>query len=200
MQAIKFVRFIAIFTLLAASGSASSTFAGDATMMTLPPQTKPTHDGSRDFDFLYGKWSMRNWRLLKRLANAPESAEYDSTAECHPLPGGIGNQDVYYTDYWPGFVGLTFRIYDRESRLWTIYWIDNRNNYHGKLEAPVVGSFDNGVGIFEGPDEFDGKPIVVRYTWTIIDHDHAHFEQAFSPDGGRTWEMNFKNDLTRVAG
>lgn len=198
-------RAIALAALTATGGACAAPGAGELKAMgateTLPP--KPAQDTSRDashdFDFEHGRWNMQNRRLAKRLAGSREWIEYPSTSECHPLPGGIGNQDVYRTDYWPNFVGLTIRIYDPKSRQWSIYWIDNRNDYHGKLEAPVFGGFTGNIGIFEGPDEWDGKPVLVRYTWTFIDHDHAHFEQAFSPDGGQFWETNFMNDLTRVA-
>ncbi len=201
MQAHKFIRLISTLLLAVAIGHTQAASAGENTLNEkLPPATQPDHNGAHDFDYLHGKWTMHNRRLLKRMANSHEWVEYASSAECQPMAGGIGNQDVYRTEYWPNFVGLTFCIYDPKSRLWSLYWIDNRNDYHGKLEAPVVGSFHGNVGIFEGPDEHNGKPVIVRYTWTVVDQNHAHWEQAFSADGGNTWETNMTNDSTRVPG
>lgn len=207
MQPFKFIEYLSILLLVGLLGASVSARAADVTALTteiLPakPPTDASRDASHDFDFLYGKWTMHNRKLIKRLAGSHTWEEYPSTDECQPLPGGIGNEDFFRTDDWPrsgpGFVGVTIRIYDPETKLWSIYWIDNRNNPHGKLEAPVIGSFNKNIGIFEGPDTFGGKPILVRYTWTLIDHDHAHFEQAFSIDGGKTWETNFMNDLARA--
>jgi hypothetical protein len=206
VQVTKFIiSIVPVLMLTAVSGLALGVEGAVATADNtfnekLPPAMPPDHDGSHDFDYLHGKWTMQNRRLLKRMANSHDWAEYASTAECQAMPGGIGNQDVYRTEYWPNFVGMTFRIYDPKSRLWSLYWIDNRNDYHGKLEAPVVGSFHGNVGIFEGPDEQNGKPVIVRYTWTVVDGNHAHWEQAFSADGGNTWETNMTNDSTRVPG
>lgn len=164
--------------------------------LSTKPAHESLHDGSHDFDFLHGKWTMDNRRLVKRLAASQEWVKFASTNECRSLPGGIGNEDIYRTDYWPDFAGMSFRFYDTASKKWSIYWIDNRN-YHGLLDAPVIGSFDNGIGIFEGRDTFNGKPIVVRFIWTVIDHDHARWEQAFSPDDGETWETNWIMEFTR---
>ena len=154
-------------------------------------------DQSHAFDFLYGKWTMHNRRLVQRLADSHEWVEFPSTVDCRPLPNGMGNEDVYRTEYWPNFVGLTFRFYNPDNKQWSLYWIDNRN-MPGVLQVPVVGSFTDGVGIFEGPDEFNGQPILVRYTWVVLDAEHARWEQAFSPDAGKNWETNWSMDFTRV--
>jgi hypothetical protein len=156
-------------------------------------------DGSRDFDFEMGKWKMHNRRLAKKFAGSHDWVEFDSYSEGSFLPGGMGNQDVYRTDFFkPDFVGLTYRLYDPRTGLWSIYWVDNLS-MQGTFLPPVVGKFEGNVGVFEGPDTYDGKPIVVRYTWTVNPKGSpitAHFEQAFSADGGKTWESNFVNDLT----
>ena len=160
-------------------------------------------DGSHDFDFLKGTWLMHNRRLKQRLAGSHEWAEFDSTDENRPLPGGLGNEDVFRTDFFKkGFVGLTVRIYDPATGLWSLYWSDNIS--YGSLNPPQVGKFDGNVGIFDCHDTFNGKPVIIRYTWTVLDKDVkdgkvvAHFEQSFSPDDGKTWEVNFANDLIRT--
>jgi len=155
------------------------------------------HDPSHDFDFLYGKWTMHNRRLLKRLAGSRDWVEFDATSDCHPLPGGLGNEDVYRTDYWPNFVGLSLRIFNPKTRQWSISWVDNHNT-PGVLQPPQIGTFSNDVGIFDAADMFNGKPVVVRFIWKKFDNDHARWEQAFSPDNGKTWETNWIMDLTRI--
>ena len=67
----------------------------------------------------------------------------------------------------------------------------------GALTAPVVGKFQNGVGVFEANDDYKGQAIRVRYTWSHITANNARWEQAFSPDGGTTWEVNWVMQFTR---
>jgi len=155
-------------------------------------------DGSHDFDFEMGKWKMHNRRLLHPLTGSTTWVEFDSYSVGTQLPGGIGNQDVNRNDYFKkGFVGLTYRLYDPRTGLWSIYWVDNLS-MQGAFVDPVVGKFTGNTGVFEGPFTFNGKPALGRYTWTVSPKGSAitaHFEQAFSGDGGKTWEPNFVNDL-----
>jgi len=152
-------------------------------------------DASHDFDFLPGRWRVRNERLVKRLQGCTEWETFEATSEAWALPGGLGNMDVYRTSHWPRFVGMSLRLYDPHSRQWSIYWASNQT---GTLDPPVVGSIASGVGVFEGRDALDGRPIVVRFTWSDITETGARWEQAFSPDEGRTWEKNWVMVLTRM--
>ena len=154
-------------------------------------------DGQHDFDFIYGKWRMPNHRLVKRLAGSHEWQDFISCDEGMPLAGGIGNIDILRTSYWKDFVGITVRTYDPQTGLWRLYWVDNRLS-HGEIQPPVVGIFNGNVGVFEGKDTFNGKPILVRFTWTKEPKGSAvvaNWEQAFSTDDGKTWETNWKNQL-----
>jgi hypothetical protein len=91
---------------------------------------------------------------------------------------------------------MSLRLYNPRTRTWSIYWTSNRID---GLEPPVVGSFDDtGVGVFEGRQELDGRPILVRFTWSNITRDGARWEQAFSPDDGKTWETNWVMTMTRA--
>ena len=156
-------------------------------------------DGSHDFDFIYGKWRMPNHRLKKRLAGSHDWADFVRCDEGRPLPGGIGNTDYWRANYWKDFVGVTFRTYDSKTGLWRIYWVDNKFS-GGVIQPPVVGKFDNNVGIFEGSDTSDGVPVIVRYTWTVNPKGSqvvAKWNQAFSADQGRTWETNWYNEFIR---
>lgn len=161
------------------------------------PAVAKVRDGSHDFDFLYGKWRMPNHRLVKRLAGAHEWADFVTCDEANPLPGGLGDMDVFHANYWPDFVGITVRTYDPRTGLWRLYWVDNRFA-HGAMEPPVVGKFNGNVGVFEGNDTYDGKPIVARFIWTLNPKGSAvvaRWQQAFSTDGGKTWEVNWRNEI-----
>jgi hypothetical protein len=150
--------------------------------------------GVRDFDFLMGRWRIRNRRLRGRLAGSDEWDEFESRAAARPLPAGFGNEDVYCTDFDGGFVGMSFRFYDPGTNRWSIYWADSRRP--GLLDAPVLGSFDGGIGVFEGEDTLDGRAILVRFTWSGTTTATPRWEQAFSDDGGQTWETNWVMDFT----
>jgi hypothetical protein len=93
-------------------------------------------------------------------------------------------------------VGLSLRLYDPRARAWSIYWASSRT---GTLDPPVVGAFSDGIGVFEGADEWEGRPIVVRFVWSGITDTTARWEQAFSPDAGRTWETNWIMTMTRLS-
>lgn len=162
-----------------------------------PPLAAGVRDGSHDFDFEYGKWTMPNHRLVERLAGSHEWADFTSCDEGEPVPGDIGDEDVFRTSYWPDFVGMTLRTYDPQTGLWRLYWFDNRFS-NGVMEPPVVGRFHGNVGVFDGNDTFNGKPVVVRFVWTVNPKGSkvvAKWHQAFSPDGGKTWETNWENEL-----
>ena len=153
-------------------------------------------DGSYDFDFQTGRWRIKNVRLVKRLEGCTEWETFEATQSARPLPSGVGNVDDFRTDYWPDFVGMSLRLYDRTTRQWSIYWA---STHTVGFEPPVVGQFDdNGVGIFEGRQDLDGKPIVVRFTWSNVTETSARWEQEFSPDDGKTWEKNWIMEMTRI--
>jgi hypothetical protein len=162
-------------------------------MTPLAPETS----SARDFDFWMGTWHVRGRRLRKRLAGCTDWEPIEATSVAWPLLDGLGNVDEFRTDFGGGFVGMSLRIFDPASRRWSIYWADSR--FPGPLEQPVVGAFEGNVGFFECDDTFEGRPIRVRYTWSRVDTGAPRWEQAFSEDGGETWETNWINDFTRAA-
>ena len=191
----------ALFTVIAIPAAANPN--GVPTMNDSAPATTATmHDsvpqttGLHDFDFFMGRWNVHGRRLRERLKGSHEWIELEVTAVARPLLSGFGNEDEFHTDFWPGFVGMSFRFFDPRTKQWSIYWSDN---VRGGMEPPVVGSFSGDVGIFEGPDTFEGRPILVRYTWSRVTTPSPRWEQAFSEDGGKTWETNWVNDFTRPA-
>lgn len=149
-------------------------------------------DGRHDFDFWMGTWRIHNRRLRERLSGSTEWDVFEARGQTWPILNGLGNRDEFRTGFWPDFVGMTFRFFDPATRRWSIYWADSRR---GVLEPPVVGSFEGDTGTFYGDDVFQGRPIRVRFVWTRAPQ--VRWEQAFSTDGGRTWETNWTMDMTR---
>ena len=152
--------------------------------------------GARDFDFLPGRWRVRNRYLRGRLQGSSDWVEFEATSVARPLPDGLGNEDEFRTDHDGGFIGMSFRFFDPETQLWSIYWADSRRP--GALDPPVVGSFSGDVGIFEGTHRLEGRPIRVRFVWSGVTTPTPRWEQAFSDDGGETWETNWIMDFTRI--
>ena len=148
-----------------------------------------------DFDFFMGSWTVRNRYLGERLRGSEDWQEFEATSEARPLPGVLGNEDEFRTEALGGFVGMSFRFFDPEAERWSIYWADSRRP--GVLDPPVFGAFANGSGVFEGTDVLAGKPILVRFTWTNLDTGAPRWEQAFSGDGGESWELNWVMEFAR---
>jgi hypothetical protein len=90
---------------------------------------------------------------------------------------------------------LTVRLYDKAHDQWSIYWA---NATKGAFSLPpTVGRWTNGRGEFYDHEEIGGRWVLVRYVWSDVTPTSAHFEQAFSIDGGKTWEANWISDITR---
>jgi hypothetical protein len=157
---------------------------------------EPPHDGLHDFDFLYGHWKLTVRRLKNPLRGSHEWYDMTGTSWVRPIFGGKGNLDDFEADGPTGHVSaLTIRSYSPEAHQWSIYWLNSKS---GKIDVPTVGEFKNGRGEFYDQEVFDGRSILVRYIWSNITPKTAHFEQAFSPDGGKSWEVNWISDVTRV--
>jgi hypothetical protein len=111
--------------------------------------------------------------------------------------GGLGNVDDNILNIPTGAYGAVgVRRFDPKLNRWSIWWLDAR---YPSIEPPVHGGFKDGVGTFTGEDVFEGKPIVVCFMWSKITPTTAHWSQAFSPDGGQTWEVNWNMDFERVS-
>jgi hypothetical protein len=152
-------------------------------------------DGARDFDFLMGEWKIHNRRLRERLKGLTEWSEFESTCIARALPGGLGNEDELHIDDGEGYVGMSFRFFNPATKQWSIYWADNRRRV---LDPPVVGSFTGELGTFHGTDTFEGRPILFRFVWSRITTSTPRWEQAFSDDGGKTWETNWVMEFARA--
>jgi hypothetical protein len=157
--------------------------------------TASSTSSATDFDFLVGKWNMHNRHLNKRLENCQDWTEFDSTSTNSKMLANTADMDVYSTTQFPGldgklFEGLTLRLFDPKTRLWSLYWIASNT---GTIDPPQVGSFESGVGHFFAKDTFKGKPVIVVFRWDARNKERPLWGQAFSADNGKTWEWNFFN-------
>lgn len=162
----------------------------------MPPQGA-RRSGPGDFDFFIGSWRVAHRRLKRRLAGCDEWLEFGGTTVTQKILGGNGNFDDNFLDLPDGsYRAVTFRTYDMEKRRWSIWWLDGR--YPESLDVPVVGGFENGVGMFYADDQFEGRAIRVRFCWTLPKKDMPRWEQAFSEDAGKSWETNWIMSFTRA--
>jgi hypothetical protein len=155
------------------------------------------HDGQHDFDFLVGHWKFHLKRLNKRLVGNNEWTDYDGTSSCQKVLDGraeVEEMKVESADK-KRIEGLALRFYNPAAHQWSIYWA---NGADGVMEQnPMVGQFTNGRGEFYNQQTFEGRAIFARFTWTNTNTDRPHFEQAFSTDGGKTWETNWITEQTK---
>lgn len=154
-------------------------------------------DGQHDFDFEFGTWKTHVSRLAHPLTGSKTWTEYDGTTVVHKVWGGQANLVELDMKNASSHVQLmSLRLYNPATHQWGLYVASSRG---GTMGVPTVGSFADGRGVFYDKETWDGKPIVVRFVVTPRSADAVHFEQAFSADDGKTWEMNWIADDTRVA-
>lgn len=153
------------------------------------------NDHRHDWDWLVGSWTVRHRRLKARLAGSTEWDVFAGTSVLWLTLGGEGTVDDNVLELPSGtYRAVGIRAFDATTGQWSIWWLDARTP---TIEAPVRGGFKDGVGTFEADDTLNGRPIVVRFRWSDITPTSAHWEQAFSPDGGATWETNWTMEFTR---
>jgi len=155
-------------------------------------------DGSHDFDFLIGDWKAHVRRLPDRLNQSDVWIEYDGISNHKKLLDSNANFeefDVTSADKRLHIKAQTLRLYNPTSRQWSIYLVDLDQ---GTLALPpVVGGFSGNRGEFFDQEEYKGRAILVRYVWLNLSPKSARMEQSFSPDGGKTWEVNWICELSR---
>lgn len=150
-----------------------------------------------DFDFVLGDWSVRHRRLKQRLAGCTEWVEFDGEMSTRPILGGFGNLEDNLLRFPEGeFRAIALRAFDPSTSQWRIWWLDGR--FPDRIDVPVAGRFEDGVGTFYANDSFEGRPITVRFLWSRRDADTLRWEQAFSPDDGASWETNWTMDFHRA--
>lgn len=158
------------------------------------------HDGQHDFDFLMGSWKFHLRKLVNPLTGSTTWQEFEGRAYAQPILGGKANVDQVTVDGPNGHIeGLTVRMYNPKSRQWSLYWGSIRDGNLGQPAVATVGSFRNGRGEFYDQEPINGRVILVRYEWFDITPSSARFEQSFSADGGKTWEVNWITSQTRIS-
>ena len=148
--------------------------------------------GAHDFDFLHGRWKVSHRRLRERLVGSQDWVSLTATADVWPVLRGVGNVDRLIFDTLDR-EGITLRLFDLHTHVWTIHWADSTT---GRLDPPLTGRFESGIGTFYGDDTHAGRPVRVRFIWRA-DASNPQWEQAFSEDRGATWETNWVMDFTR---
>jgi len=155
-------------------------------------------DGRADFDFLIGSWTVRNRRLAERLKGCTDWEEFESTCHARGILGGLGNMDEFTMDRASGRVlAVTLRLFNPVTGEWSIYWAASTGN--GRLDVPMVGRFEGPRGEFFSQEVFEGRHIFNRFIWTVKAPGSCRWEQAYSADGGKTWETNWIMEFTRQA-
>jgi len=154
-------------------------------------------DAPADFDFFVGHWRVQHRRLKGRLVGSTDWEVFEGRSTMHKTLGGFGNVDDNLLELPGGaYRAVTLRAYDPQAGTWSIWWLDAR--MPGALDVPVVGRFEQGVGTFLAQDRLDGRPIWVRFLWLSADPEHPRWEQAFSADGGASWETNWVMEFSRM--
>lgn len=177
---------------LAAGVAGSMTVPGSA--LAAAGQSDNSH--AADWQWLVGNWDVHHRRLQRRLANDTHWDEFGGRSAVWLTMGGLGTIDDNIMELPAGTYRATgIRAFDPQSGRWLIWWLDERNPT--RIDPPVLGGFQGTSGLFYGDDVFDGRPIRVRFRWQDTHGPRPNWEQAFSPDGGQNWEVNWTNAFTR---
>jgi hypothetical protein len=152
-------------------------------------QTSQARDGQHDFDFEIGTWKTHLRRRLRPLTGSNTWVEYEGTSVVKKVLNGKANLVELVVDGPAGHLeGVSLRLYNPEARQWSLHFA---NVNSGTLTPPSIGEFKNGRGEFFNQDTLNGRSILVRFVISDITPTSCRFEQSFSDDGGKTWEVNW---------
>ncbi|HEX6639173.1 MAG TPA: hypothetical protein VF033_16070 [Steroidobacteraceae bacterium] len=173
------------------------TLAGTACTLGVPHIACAQPGADADWQWLYGTWDVHHERLRDRLVGSSTWDEFGGKCSCAPALGGLGNVDDCLL-YLPSGTYRAFapRAFDPATRTWNIWWLDGR--VAGKLDPPVRGTFAGMEGEFLGNDVHKGTPVTVRFRWHETRSARPWWDQAFSADDGKSWEINWRNYFTKT--
>lgn len=158
--------------------------------------TLQSHDGQHDFDWEFGSWKTHVKRRVHPLTGSNTWVDYDGTSVVRKVWDGKANLLELEVSGTGGHIeGLSLRLYNPDSHQWSLNFSSSAS---GTLSTPTVGEFKDGRGEFFDQETFNGRTIFVRFIISNITPNSAHFEQAFSDDGGKTWEVNWIADDARI--
>jgi hypothetical protein len=165
---------------------------------TAPSPAIAQRDGQHDFDFEFGVWKTHLKRLVHPLSKSMAWVEYDGTTTVRKVWNGRANLVELEVDGPKGPIeALSLRLYNPESHQWSLNFA---NSAGGTIATPSIGEFHNGRGEFYDQETFGAKTILVRFVITKVSPSACHFEQAYSDDGGKTWEVNWIADDKLIPG
>jgi hypothetical protein len=153
------------------------------------PQPQKPRDGQHDFDFNFGIWKTHVSRRVHPLTGSKEWVEYDGTSVVSKIWNGRASLFELDVSGPAGHVeGVGLRLYNPETHQWNLNWA---NSSDGVINKPMIGEFKDGRGEFFDQEEFNDRMILARNVFSDVTPDSSRFEQAFSNDGGKTWETNW---------
>lgn len=162
-----------------------------------PKTASVERDGQHDFDFEIGTWKTHLKRRLRPLTGSDTWVELEGTTVVRKVWNGKANLVELVADGPSGhFEGLSLRLYNPQSHQWSLNFASSGA---GTLSTPTIGQFKDGRGEFYDQEMLDGRAILVRFVISDITPKSCRFEQAFSADGGKTWEVNWIAVDTRVS-
>ncbi|HET9626038.1 MAG TPA: hypothetical protein VFP84_31975 [Kofleriaceae bacterium] len=202
------IKHLARALAVAALAGFAALLVGPSAITAAEPATPPRpaaaavpspelRDGQHDFDFELGKWKIQLKKLKAPLHHSNEWLEFSGTSTTRPLWNGKAQVEEFEVDSPVAghLEGMTVRLYSPTSHQWSLNWANQKN---GRFDTPTVGEAKDGRGEFYDQEMYEGRMIFVRFVWSNITPRSAHFEQAFSADGGKTWEVNWITDQTRI--
>lgn len=186
----KFV-ILVIFLMAVVSRHADEIFgqtSGSLNRMSAQPAAEEL-DGQKDFDFEIGVWTTKLRRLAVPLSGSSKWLEYEGTTIVRKVWDGRANLVELNVKGPAGQIeALSLRLYNPSSRQWSLNFANVKG---GVMAAPTIGGFKNGRGEFYNQETYEGRAVLVRFVISEITANSCRFEQAFSDDGGKTWEVNW---------
>lgn len=166
--------------------------AQQPTQVPSKAQSDMSKDGRHDFDFEVGSWNAHVKTLVHRLSHSADWDEFSGVVTTRTLPKleGWNESEMQVDSQKSGkhIELLAVRTFNPSTRQWSIYGTSIKT---GVFDPPMIGQFQKGRGEFYSQDTWEGRPIFVRFIWQRVDENHTRLEQAYSDDGGKTWETNW---------
>ncbi|HLA94252.1 MAG TPA: hypothetical protein VK612_00925 [Pyrinomonadaceae bacterium] len=154
-----------------------------------PQAAAKERDGEKDFDFEIGTWKTQLKRLKNPLSGSKTWIEYEGTTIVTKVWNGRANLVELDVKGPAGRIeALSLRLYNPSSKQWSLNFASVNG---GALSIPTIGGFKNGRGEFYNQETYNGKAVLVRFVISDITPNSCRFEQSFSDDGGKTWEVNW---------